>query len=316
MKKQFIEHKFKKPSLDLIDKANEILLEYNQQGLVLSLRQLYYQFVARDLLSNKQAEYDRLGALISKARLAGLVDWDMMEDRTRFTRQTQAWTSPEEILRAVSSQYKEDLWRNQPYRPEVWIEKDALVGVIESACTDLRVRYFACRGYSSQSAQYEAGCRFARYLENGQTPMILHLGDHDPSGIDMTRDNEERTSLFAGHKIIVKRLALNIEQVKKYDPPPNPAKETDSRADGYIKLYGESSWELDALEPSVIDQLIRDSIEEVIDSDLWEEASEKEATQRKSLEDLSKNWGEVRDHIGLITAAQKAQQTLTKGKKK
>ena len=297
MKEQFIERRFSEGSLGLIDKANDILGEYDAQGLVLTLRQLYYQFVARGLLPNKQTEYKRLGSVISDARLAGLIDWAMMEDRTRALRGITHWENPASIVEAVANQYKEDLWRDQKSRPEVWIEKDALVGVIERACRDLRVGYFACRGYASQSAQYEAGQRFQKYRGAGQKVVIFHLGDHDPSGIDMTRDNQDRVSMFARDGIDVRRLALNMNQVDQYNPPPNPAKETDSRASGYIDKFGGESWELDALEPTVLDDLIRSNVNSLIDRKRWNRALKAEEQNRAALEAVSDRWDDVREFV-------------------
>lgn len=297
MRERFIDRKFSAGSLALIGTANEILREYEGQGLVLTLRQLYYQFVARAIIPNKQSEYKRLGSVISDARLAGLIDWDMMEDRTRSLRGTTHWSSPASIVAAVANQYKEDLWRNQPYRCEVWIEKDALVGVIERACNALRVDYFACRGYASQSAQYEAGKRLQGYVANRQKPVIFHLGDHDPSGMDMTRDNSERLSMFAQCGVEVRRLALNMDQVEEHRPPPNPAKESDIRFDGYVRQYGTESWELDALNPTVIDQLIRDNVNSLIHAGRWKQALEAEKLHRAALTQVSERWDDVREFV-------------------
>lgn len=285
MREIFIEKNFSKGSLEIIEKANIILSEYESQGLVLTLRQLYYQFVARGFISNRQTEYKRIGSIISDARLAGLIDWAMMEDRTRYIRKLTDWEDPLQIMHAVTKQYREDLWRTQSYRPEVWIEKDALVGVIERACNDLRVPYFACRGYASQSSQYEAGQRFRSAVMKKQRPIVFHFGDHDPSGMDMTRDNEDRLAMFTRHHVKVKRLALNWAQIERYSPPPNPAKETDSRSGPYIQQFGNESWELDALEPTIIDQLIRDNITQLIDQSAWKEVQESEEENRQKLVD-------------------------------
>lgn len=297
MKQTFVPKNFRAATLATIEQANVILAEYDRQGLVLTLRQLYYQFVARGLIANKQSEYKRLGATISDARLAGLIDWSMMEDRTRFVRQVSKWDGPESIIDAVASQYKEDLWDTQRFRPEVWIEKDALVGVIERVCNELRVPFFACRGYASQSAQYNAGRRFGYQLAAGVTPVVFHLGDHDPSGIDMTRDNEDRLSMFARQGVRVERLALNMDQVETYSPPPNPAKETDSRAQGYIDLYGTESWELDALEPSMLAGLIRTNVTALIDNDLWQAAVDQEEENKRLLGRVSRQWDAVADFV-------------------
>lgn len=293
MLEAFVSRRFAPASVALIETANGILEEYAEQGLVLTLRQLYYQFVARGLIPNKQTEYKRLGSIINDARLAGLVDWSMMEDRTRKLNTISTWDDPAQIIKAVSRQYKEDLWATQKYRPEVWIEKDALRGVIEKACRELRIEEFACRGYTSQSAQYEAGKRFAAYRSKGQIPVVFHLGDHDPSGIDMTRDNKDRLSMFAGFPVQLTRLALNRDQIDQYNPPPNPAKETDSRHAGYAAEHGDESFELDALNPSVIDKLIRDNVETLIDRTKWARAMKDENYNMRKLTRLSDSWDEI-----------------------
>lgn len=294
---RFIERKFSAGSLDIIKKANVVLADYDKQNLVLTLRQLYYQFVSKGWLPNRHANYKRLGSIINDARLAGLVDWSMMEDRTRNLQTISTWDDPAEIIEVVSEQYREDLWRPQRNRVEVHIEKDALVGVIENVCRELRVEYFACRGYVSQSAQYEAGQRYRRYNKAKQRITVLHLGDHDPSGIDMTRDNQERLSMFAGFNVNVKRIALTMTQVERYNPPPNPAKESDIRFAGYAEKYGDESWELDALEPSVISKLIRDEVTALRDDILWKEFVEQETYNRNCLKRVSARWDEVEELV-------------------
>lgn len=291
----FIDRNFSRGSMAIIDRANAIIDEYAADGFSLTLRQLYYQFVSRAVIENKQSEYKRLGSIINDARLAGLIDWDAIEDRTRNIKRTNTWDHPAEVLEAVGQQYREDLWLRQEYRPEVWIEKDALIGVIESVCREYRVPYFACRGNVSQSELYAAGKRFEGHLADGRTPILLHLGDHDPNGIDMTRDNADRLTMFAREDIEVRRLALNMEQVRRYRPPPNPAKETDSRFAGYVEKFGNKSWELDALEPRVISTLIETELKKLIDPDLWKEDEARETSQRNRLMGLAKDWRKKAD---------------------
>jgi hypothetical protein len=284
--------KFSQATLDTIHQANQIIRRYEAQGLVLTLRQLYYQFVARGLMPNSDASYNRLGTIVSDGRLAGLISWAAIEDRTRFLRGLSHYSHPAQAIAAVRKQYRRDLWATQPWRPEVWIEKDALVGVIEGICHELRVSFFACRGYSSQSEQWRAGRRFARRVQAGQRPIVFHLGDHDPSGIDMTRDNQERLSMFAGVQVQVVRLALNMDQVLQYNPPPNPVKLTDSRATSYRSEYGtEESWELDALEPTVLRDLIADAVGRIRDERLWDEALRREAEDCRLLDEMTEEAG-------------------------
>lgn len=305
MKRTYITKKFKQATVDLIDQANRIIEEYAKQGFDLTLRQLYYQFVSRDLIDNTQKEYSRLGAIINDARLAGLVDWLSIVDRTRNLQAASNWSDPAEIVETCAQQFRVDRWAGQPYRPEVWIEKDALVGVIQGVCDRMDVPYFSCRGYTSQSEMWSASQRLLRYARRGQKPMIIHLGDHDPSGIDMSRDIFDRLSLFmttdGAKKPRVERIALNMDQVDRYDPPPNPTKLTDSRASSYLDKYGRESWELDALEPSVLAKLIEDTIKSVRDEKKFLQRKAEEQQGRDTLRRISSNWVEVQVRVGNLS---------------
>ena len=288
------EKRFSAESLVIIETANAIIEKYQAQGYDLTLRQLYYQFVARDLIPNRQSEYKRLGSIINDARLAGLVDCTAIVDRTRELRKLAHWEEPQDIVDACVRSFRIDKWhrRFQQRRLEVWIEKDALVGVIADVCEEFDVPYFSCRGYNSQSEMWAAATRLRNWKFGGQRPLIIHLGDHDPSGLDMTRDIKDRHDLFCSYAY-VKRIALNMEQIEEYEPPPNPAKITDSRAAAYIDEHGHDSWELDALEPQVITELIRETIEGNRDPVGWAEACVEEAEHVASLKLVCKRWSDV-----------------------
>jgi len=279
---EYVNKRMSDEKLLLIGKCNEITADYEGQGYDLTLRQLYYQLVSKDLIENKQSVYKSLGVTISDARLAGLVDWYSIVDRTRALRGNNHWSSPAEIIKGAATGYKIDMWENQDYRVEVWVEKDALTGIISRTCKELDIDYFSCRGYSSQSSMWRAAQRLKRHDSGGRTPVILHLGDHDPSGIDMTRDIGDRLEMFDCYAE-VERIALNMDQVRKYSPPPNPAKVTDSRASKYIEEYGASSWELDALEPSVLDALIKKHVAHYRDDSAYAEREAKLASDKKKL---------------------------------
>lgn len=278
------ERNFNKSTLRLIEISNDIISEYESQSLTMTLRQLYYQMVARDVLPNSSASYNQLKGAVSEGRMAGLISWTAIEDRTRNLMGLPTMTSPATAFRAARASYRLDLWADQQWRPEVWVEKEALAGVVGDICDRLRVDYFAVRGYNSQSEQWRAGRRFAHYVAKGQRPIVFHLGDHDPSGIDMTRDNRERLSLFAGTPIIVERLALNYSQIEELQPPPNPAKMTDSRAADYVERFGYSSWELDALSPTYIRDLISSAVSRIRDADVWDQSLHREASDLETMD--------------------------------
>jgi hypothetical protein len=289
----YVEHKFGGAARGLIARCNAIIEEYLAQGFQLTLRQLYYQLVSREVIPNTLRFYKNLGSLVNDARLAGLIDWDSIEDRTRNLESLPHWDTPSEIVESCSRQFRVDLWDGQEYRPEVWIEKDALAGVIAGVCNELDVPFFSCRGYTSQSEMWAGAMRLMNWSrDHQQTPIIFHLGDHDPSGKDMTRDIQDRLELFMGGTKL-ERLALNMDQVRRYKPPPNPAKITDSRAAGYIAEFGKNSWELDALEPRVIATLIRNAIQPLIDKEKWKEREAEIEHERKVLAAIAERWDEV-----------------------
>ena len=289
----YVPKNFSAAKLVMIEQANAIMVEYARQGFDITLRQLYYQFVSRDLIPNKQEEYSKLGDLISDARLAGLIDWHHIVDRTRNLRGNTHWEKPSDILQSCAYQFCLDKWQDQTYYVEVWVEKDALVGIVGQAAAALDVPYFSCRGYTSQSEMWSASQRILKQHKLGKKCVIIHLGDHDPSGIDMSRDILGRLKLFTDDKISVLRVALNMVQVKKYNPPPNPAKVTDSRYEAYKKLHGEYSWELDALDPQVLTDIIRRAVARYCDQALFDARKAKEARARTLLITMHKRWNDI-----------------------
>ena len=297
MKERFKRHAFTKTTLDVIEQAIKIIDEYESEGFSLTLRQLFYQFVARELLPNTQRSYKRLGGIVNDGRLAGLIDWESIEDRTRFVRRTSLWESPQQILLSAARSFMIDPWLKQRQMVEVWIEKDALVGVVESACNTWRIPLFSCRGYASQSSIYTAAIRHKEYFEHPEREVpldalwVFHLGDHDPSGLDMTHDIENRLAMFYSEATI-DRLALSREQISRYGLPPNPTKLTDSRCGPYIKEHGADSWELDAMPPGDLAKLVNEEIAKLIDPAIWEKSIGVEHEQQRRLHMIACNYKE------------------------
>ncbi|TRO55186.1 hypothetical protein E2P64_07580 [Candidatus Bathyarchaeota archaeon] len=295
MKQTFERKKFSSDRLELIDRCNAIIEEYQDQGYDLTLRQLYYQLVARGMIENSQKSYTRIGGLVNDARLAGYMDWDMIVDRARKTVANAHWNDPSEILEACARQFTIDKWANQLMHVEVMCEKQALEGILIPICKKLDIRFTANKGYSSQSMMYRKGRYFSNLLEDGKLVRVLYFGDHDPSGLDMDRDVSERLKLFAGLAkssscITVTRAALTMEQVQRYQPPENPAKITDSRSAWYIKTYGQSSWELDALDPGIFKELVEDFVLQHRDDLLWDEAVRREDGMKEDLLSMAEQY--------------------------
>jgi len=294
----FIDYKEWKPQYEartIVRQANDIIEQYEEQGYTLSLRQLYYQFVANGLFGNTNQNYNKLKSIMTKGRLAGYVSWKAIEDRTRIIKEAAVCEDETDLMKRMINTIRFDRWTKQGFHIEVWVEKEALGDVIKGPCEALGVHHMACKGYMSSSSLWRAGRRFKKAREQGLECILIHLGDHDPSGLDMTRDNRERAQLFAHDSAIeVRRIALNMDQIEEHQPPPNPAKETDSRATPYIKEFGKYSWELDALEPALIEQLITDEIEPLRDYGIDDEITAEEDELRDLMTSLHTNWPAIR----------------------
>jgi len=284
MKQTYLDIPLRGSTLEVIKTVNAIGARYAKQNLTMTVRQVFYRLVTVNAIANTQKEYKRLVKIITDGRLAGLIDWDMIEDRARSFIGRTRWESGVHVMNAAADNYHRDMWEGQDCRPFVLIEKQALAGVLSPLCYRYDVPLLACKGYPSASVLRD----FAREqimpaLADGQRCMILHLGDHDPSGIDMTRDIVERMTMFIEiEDADVNRLALNMPQVERMSLKPNPAKQSDARFERYVRRFGRRCYELDAIEPEDLQALVQRSIVARIDQSIWKRRErEIEAMKKK-----------------------------------
>jgi len=278
VKQAFEEHRFSAKTQKALEQAQAIINDYHSKGYVLTLRQLYYQHVARGFTPNNQREYNKLAVLIRDARMAGLVDWDDIQDLTRGASLRSTFASPEDLHEAALASYRLDRWEGQELRVELWSEKEALSSVLAPIADKHHVPLVMCRGYPSVSMLYEASQRL-----RGKPSVILYLGDHDPSGMDIPRALE-RTLGLMGSSFVLERIGLTMEQVRQYGLPPNPVKEADKRQTGYSEKYGGSCWEVDALRPDVLTSLVEENVLRFIDQDKLLEVLQREERDKQVIE--------------------------------
>ncbi len=322
-------------------KINSIIEEYHKMGYKLTLRQLYYQLVSRNVVPNDPKEYDKLGNLLTKGRMAGVVDWDAIEDRIRVPRHTYEVDSIEDAIKDAEEHYRLDRMADQNKYVEMWVEKDALSNVLSRKTQHYHVRLMVNRGYSSTTAMFDAYERFLPQLAKGKSVDVLYLGDHDPSGLDMVRDiydrvfrmlanqpgfklvnyvnslpeeeldklmdkyagdnnayveEEDEMGVIHGYldstrcyildKFHIQHIGLTSEQVKLHNPPENTAKSADPRYKDYILQYGTKCWEVDALNPPTLHELIDTAILGLIDIDRFNAMIEKENEDKAKLKKL------------------------------
>lgn len=323
--------------------------EYMNNNDTLTLRQLYYQLVSRDIIPNHDKVYKKISSIKDDIVYSGLVDWDAFEDRGRKPIQAYYEYNIKDALRRTVRSYSLDKQLNQPIHIEVWTEKDAISSILDRVTRPYTIRLAVNKGYTSSTAMYEAYCRFVECIENGQKVRILYFGDHDPSGLDMIRDirdrltfmfttgeqlpesdiiqdwwdREEKTyydiSYLEGYEDLPERfdnddystdlmrdfesgkvllwltendmfeiipVGLTMQQIRQYNPPPNPAKITDPRAKDYVKIYGEVSWEVDALTPDTMRAMVGEAIIRHMDMDVYQKVVDRERSEIAEIKDI------------------------------
>lgn len=245
-------------SLALIEAAREVLEGAEADGFRLTLRAVYYRLVSRNLIPNDLRSYKRLAELLDRARWAGLLDRDAMDDAQRVLAEWETFGSAREALDDLAASFATDWWAGADYVVEVWAEKAAVSGIVRPVARRYLAPYMAARGFASLTALHDLAER-----SRWRPVLVLYVGDHDPSGLEMDRDLQGRIAALGG-RAVIRRVALTREQVEAHDLPPQPTKATDSRARGY---HHGGSWELDALPPAVLADLVRDAIRENLPED-------------------------------------------------
>lgn len=264
MKQAYKETRMQQRSLKVIEQANKFIAEYEEQGIQLTLRQLYYRFVGAGLIPNELQQYKKLGHTLSEGRLNGLIDWDAIVDRTRGPRRHPHRKGPADAIDKMLEQYRRARRADQDVYVELWCEKDAIAGVLEPIADKYHVITSSNRGYSSQTAMRDAADRFIWAAQQGKQLKLFYIGDHDPSGEDMVRDIEARFMMF-GIEIEVTKLTLTIEQVRQFKLFPNPVKVLDSRNKAYTRKFGNKCWETDALPPKFLHDTADAALKSVTD---------------------------------------------------
>lgn len=318
--------------------------DYQEQGFTLTLRQLYYQLVAKDYIPNHDKVYKKLSSIKDEAVYSGLIDWDIFEDRGRVPHTVYYEDGVKEALDYTARAYRIDRQQDQNVHVEVWTEKDAISSILKKVTNEYGITLVVNKGYTSSTAMYGAYKRFVEMMNEGKKIKILYFGDHDPSGLDMVRDIDERLKFmfangsrkdeetiskwtddidedggysdtcrqymydedcriiaydgesyfdpdkaFFKHHFSIEQIGLTMDQIREFNPPENPAKITDPRAGEYIKKFGRRSWEVDALKPETMMRIVRSSINESIDLEIYNSVIEKEASERALIKNLIKD---------------------------
>ena len=278
----------------IIENAVDVLSQY--EAGVLTIRGLHYQLVSRGMTNDVQ-HYKRVVAATGQARWDGIISFDAFSDRERSMAcmtKADATNYEDKVIEAKTqirlwaSSYFLNRWENQPYYPEVLIEKKALEGVFYKTCMHNRIALGACKGYPSLTFLHDLSLRIIEATGKGKQPIILYFGDYDPSGEDIPRALRENLILLGcSEELEVRRICLNKDQVIAWGLPPAPTKDTDSRS---VHWDGLGQVELDAVKPEKLMRLLQSAIDDIFDHSLFEELLAREEREAVMFKDELKSY--------------------------
>lgn len=240
----------------LLDTAVEILAATHP----MTIRQVYYQLVSRQVIKNSRTGYQAVSNLLVEARRSGKISWEWIEDRLRRPRAVSMWDGLSDFAETALHAYRRQVWPTQKEYVEVWLEKDALSGIFEDVLEPYGVTLNVGRGYDGWSSIRNAAERY----EGRKKVVVLYFGDFDPSGEDMFRSLQERLGFFDCEPEMFK-CALSLDDVNRYSLPPDFTKEKDTRRAGFVEKYGDVAVELDALPLNVLKDRLREEVEARMD---------------------------------------------------
>ncbi len=257
----------------------EAALEILAVGHPMTVRQVFYRLVSRQVIQNARTQYQAVSNALVEARREGVVPWGWIEDRLRRPRHVSMWEGLHDFAETCRAAYRRDVWSTQPEYVEVWLEKDALSGIFEDVLENYGVTLNVGRGYDGWASIHSAACRF----NSRQTTVhVVYFGDFDPSGEDMARSLKERLGDCGSCPEIVK-AALTQEDIERYDLPPNFTKTTDTRRAAFVAKFGDQSVELDALPVEVLRSCLVDAVESLMDLDALRKVTAQQETERRAL---------------------------------
>jgi hypothetical protein len=262
---------------EAVEKRRESLLAIIAEMKPMTVRQVYYQATVRGLVEKTEAGYCKVQTDLVLLRRDGRLPYDWLADNTRWQRKPHTFSSVEHALRDTARLYRKALWDNASCYVEIWLEKDALAGVIFPITADYDVKLMVARGYASLSFLHSA----AEYIGALDVPTyIYHLGDYDPSGVDAGRKIESTLrELAPAAEIHFERIAVTEDQISEWDLPSRPTKSTDTRA----KNFGDISVELDAMQPNYLRLLVEGVILRHLPADEFRKLKVAEESERELL---------------------------------
>jgi len=262
-----------------VEVRREALLDIIDDGKPMTVRQVFYQATVCGLVEKAETGYSKVQTDLTLMRRNGVLPYDWLADNTRWQRKPRTFNSVEDALKATAAFYRKNLWADADCYVEIWLEKDALAGVIYPITSMYDVPLMVARGYASLSFLYSAaGVIDQLGLECSIPTYIYHFGDFDPSGVNAGEKIEETLREMAPNaEIHFERIAVTEEQIAEWNLPTRPTKASDTRSKG----FGNISVELDAIEPNRLRALVQETIEQHLPPDQFAVLKVAEKSERE-----------------------------------
>jgi hypothetical protein len=271
-------------SLELIDAMYSIA----EAAQPITGRGVGYKLFVADLISSmSKQDMRRVYRLLKEARERGIIPWDWIVDETRSIERVSTWSNPAAYARAVSLSYRRDFWDQQPHRTMGLSEKGTVRGVLRPVLDELAVGFFPVHGFSSATAAHDLAMD-----DDGRDLILLYVGDYDPSGMNMSEhDLPTRFAKYDGDHIKLRRVALTREHLRGLPSFPATDKRDDPRYGWFVRNYGDTCWELDAMDPNDLRDCVEREIMGLIEPVAWARCEAVNAAEQESLKTILEGWG-------------------------
>ncbi len=271
-----------------IEALRETIYNIVEDGEPMTVRQVFYQLTSQGVIPKTESQYkNTVVRLLARMRRDHDLPFDWIADSTRWMRKPTTYGSMEYMLEQTARTYRRSIWNDQRAYVEIWLEKEALAGVLDDETYRWDVPLMVTRGYPSLSFLYSA----AETIGSIEKPTFLYyFGDHDPSGLDISRSVQEGIEqLSDGAEFHFERVAVTPQQIEEWGLPGRPTKQTDTRSKNFVG----DSVEVDAIPPAKLRQLVSECITHHIDQGVLDQTLKIERLERDTLQEIAEEWGDV-----------------------
>ena len=261
-------------------RRKELIFDWAEQHHPVTVRQIFYRLSTLDVVPKSEQGYQAVSRLCTLMRRNGEIPYSYFSDHTRWVRRPTTHNTIQDALQETAHIYRKALWQDQAVVCEIWIEKEALTGVVYEVTSEFDVPLVPVRGYPSVTLLQAAAEQINTASRFGKKYHIFYFGDYDPSGVDIFRNISERLHEFSPQAdLFISRPAVTEKQIREMQLPSRPTKKSDTRSKG----FGDESVELDAINPDKLREIVRDCIFSVLDQSALEHTLLIEKLEQESI---------------------------------